>query len=329
MLHARPRACSAVALTGGTARSWPPVFSRRSLTRPARSFAQTGYVPYYGKNRIRYNNFKWHIYTTDHFEIYYYPEIEQHLERVASYAESAYQQVSSDLKHDLGLQGPARPLQDAERVPAAEHRAGRAARRRAGLRRAVPRPHGAADRRARRRALPPDHARAHAHLRVRHHPAIAAPPRPAAVGGRGPVGLHDRLLEPVRPDDGARRRHRRHRPVDERLPGRRVRRRPPALQPRARRVRVHRVALGQGRAAAVPVRAAQERHRRRRERLRGSVPAQARGVRRAVRQVPEGSLQAVPRQGAAGRLRPRPRAEAREDALRQRSSRSSRRRPAT
>ena len=44
--------------------------------------AQTGYIPYYGKNKIRYNNFKWHIYTTDHFEVYYYPEIEQHLGRI-------------------------------------------------------------------------------------------------------------------------------------------------------------------------------------------------------------------------------------------------------
>jgi hypothetical protein len=68
--------------------------------------AQTGYIPYYGKNKIRYNNFKWHIYTTDHFEVYYYPEIEQHLERVVGYAESAYQQVSSDLKHDLAFKVP-------------------------------------------------------------------------------------------------------------------------------------------------------------------------------------------------------------------------------
>jgi WD40-like Beta Propeller Repeat len=67
---------------------------------------QTGYIPYYGKNKIRYNNFKWHIYTTDHFEVYYYPEIEQHLERVVSYAESAYQLVSSDLKHDLAFKIP-------------------------------------------------------------------------------------------------------------------------------------------------------------------------------------------------------------------------------
>ena len=70
------------------------------------ALAQTPYVPYFGKNRIRYNDFKWRIYTTDHFEIYYYPDIEPQLERVTSYAESAYQQVSSDLKHDLAFKVP-------------------------------------------------------------------------------------------------------------------------------------------------------------------------------------------------------------------------------
>ena len=68
--------------------------------------AQTQFYPYYGKNRVKYDKFGWHIYTTDHFEIYYYPELEQHLERVASYAESAYQQVSADLKHDLAFPVP-------------------------------------------------------------------------------------------------------------------------------------------------------------------------------------------------------------------------------
>jgi hypothetical protein len=68
--------------------------------------AQTPFVPYYNKNRIKYDHFNWHTYSTDHFEIYYYPEIEQHLERVASYAESAYQQVSADLKHDLAFKVP-------------------------------------------------------------------------------------------------------------------------------------------------------------------------------------------------------------------------------
>ncbi|MCC7415864.1 MAG: PD40 domain-containing protein [Acidobacteria bacterium] len=65
--------------------------------------AQTQMIPYYGKNNIHYDTFDWHIYTTDHFEIYYYPELEKHLERVAGYAESAYQQVSADLKHDLSF----------------------------------------------------------------------------------------------------------------------------------------------------------------------------------------------------------------------------------
>jgi hypothetical protein len=68
--------------------------------------AQTPYVPYYGKNLVHYGNFKWNRYATDHFDIYYYPEVEQHLERIAGYAESAYQQVSADLKHDLAFKVP-------------------------------------------------------------------------------------------------------------------------------------------------------------------------------------------------------------------------------
>src|SRR5438045_3472732 len=68
--------------------------------------AQTPFVPYFGKNNIHYDRFDWHIYTTDHFEIYYYPEVEKHLERVAGYAESAYQHVSTELKHDLGAKVP-------------------------------------------------------------------------------------------------------------------------------------------------------------------------------------------------------------------------------
>src|SRR4029077_14599497 len=68
--------------------------------------AQSTFAPYYGKNQIHYNTFDWHIYKTDHFEIYYYPEIEPHLERMAGYAESAYQHISSDLRHDLAFKVP-------------------------------------------------------------------------------------------------------------------------------------------------------------------------------------------------------------------------------
>ena len=73
---------------------------------PAPVDAQTPYVPYFGKNRVRYDRFEWHIYKTDHFDIYYYPALESHLERAASYAESAYQRISADLKHDLAQRVP-------------------------------------------------------------------------------------------------------------------------------------------------------------------------------------------------------------------------------
>lgn len=71
---------------------------------PAR--AQSQFAPYYGKNAIRYDHFEWHTYQTDHFEIYYYPAIEPHLERMAGYAESAYQHISAELKHDLANKVP-------------------------------------------------------------------------------------------------------------------------------------------------------------------------------------------------------------------------------
>ena len=59
------------------------------------------FVPYFGKNKVSYDTFAWRVYKSPHFEVYYYPEFEQHLSRVVSYAESAYQKVSSDLKHEI------------------------------------------------------------------------------------------------------------------------------------------------------------------------------------------------------------------------------------
>jgi hypothetical protein len=81
----------------------PCAFLERA--RPMRA-EQTPYVPYYGKNRVRWDSFDWYIYESEHFEIYFTPEIEQHLERVTSYAENAYQHIAAALKYDL-----------AERVP--------------------------------------------------------------------------------------------------------------------------------------------------------------------------------------------------------------------
>ena len=90
-------------------RSVSPVFSLVAaavLFFAGEAAAQSQFAPYYGKNQIKYDNFDWQIYTTDHFEIFYYPEIEPHLEKIAGYAESAYQHVSSELKYDLAFKVP-------------------------------------------------------------------------------------------------------------------------------------------------------------------------------------------------------------------------------
>ena len=73
---------------------------------PGVAVAQTQFVPYFGKNNIHYDRFDWKSYETEHFTIWFYPEIEKHLERIAGYAESAYQQISADLKHDLAQRVP-------------------------------------------------------------------------------------------------------------------------------------------------------------------------------------------------------------------------------
>ena len=124
--------------------------------------AQTPFVPYFGKNNIHYDTFDWHIYTTDHFEIYYYPEIEQHLERVAGYAESAYQQISADLKHDLSFKVPLILFKTHSEFEQENIEPGAATGRRRRVRRADAPPHGPADRRSAGPALRPDHPRAHA-----------------------------------------------------------------------------------------------------------------------------------------------------------------------
>jgi WD40-like Beta Propeller Repeat len=64
------------------------------------------FIPYFGKNKVKYDNFAWRVYRSPHFQIYYYPEFEQHLGRLASYAESGYQKISSTLKHEIDFPIP-------------------------------------------------------------------------------------------------------------------------------------------------------------------------------------------------------------------------------
>jgi len=68
--------------------------------------AQSFYYPYYGKNRIRYKDFKWESYETEHFELYYYMNDVDFLKRIAELAESAYAQISQSTKHHLSATVP-------------------------------------------------------------------------------------------------------------------------------------------------------------------------------------------------------------------------------
>src|SRR4029078_12705055 len=147
--------------------------------------AQTSMVPYFGKNNPHYDKFEWHIYTTDHFEIYYYPALESHLERIAGYAESAYQQISADLKHDLSFkvqlilfkthsefeQENIDPGAAQEGVGAFAQPARRGAEGGRHLSRAGRAAHRRADRRPAGSAVRAHRPRADAPVPVRHHPA--------------------------------------------------------------------------------------------------------------------------------------------------------------
>ena len=63
--------------------------------------ASAQFIPYYGKNKVKYDNFAWRIYKSPHFEVFYYPEFEPQLERLTSYLESGYLKISTGLKHEM------------------------------------------------------------------------------------------------------------------------------------------------------------------------------------------------------------------------------------
>ncbi len=60
------------------------------------------YNPYVGgKNKVRWDKFDWYIYTTPHFKISYYDRTVPMLEKVASYAESAYDDIARKLNYQI------------------------------------------------------------------------------------------------------------------------------------------------------------------------------------------------------------------------------------
>jgi Tol biopolymer transport system component len=62
------------------------------------------YSNYFGKNKIQYRDFDWQIYHSPHFDLYYYEAEKDLLEKVASFAESAYDRLSREF--DFQIQDP-------------------------------------------------------------------------------------------------------------------------------------------------------------------------------------------------------------------------------
>ncbi len=79
----------------------PLLLPALALLLAAAQPASAQFVPYYGKNKVKYDNFAWRVYKSAHFEIYYYPDFEQHLSRLAAYLESSYLKISTGLKHEM------------------------------------------------------------------------------------------------------------------------------------------------------------------------------------------------------------------------------------
>ncbi len=61
---------------------------------------------YFGHNKVQYTEFDWQILRTEHFDIYYYPEMKELAEQGAFFAEEAYKQHESRFNHSLNKRVP-------------------------------------------------------------------------------------------------------------------------------------------------------------------------------------------------------------------------------
>ncbi|HUP66464.1 MAG TPA: hypothetical protein VM557_14430 [Thermoanaerobaculia bacterium] len=60
----------------------------------------------FGKNKIVYDNFEWSIYKSTHFEVYFYEEERASLQKVVSFAESAYDDLSRKFNFQIAKRIP-------------------------------------------------------------------------------------------------------------------------------------------------------------------------------------------------------------------------------
>ncbi len=61
---------------------------------------------YFGRNKVQYTEFAWHVLKTEHFDIYYYPEMKDLAERGAFFAEESYRALEVKFNHSLNTRVP-------------------------------------------------------------------------------------------------------------------------------------------------------------------------------------------------------------------------------
>ncbi len=69
------------------------------------AWAQYGYY-HFGRNKIQYEDFDWHVLKTEHFDIYYYPQMQVLAEQGAAFAEEAYADLQNRFNFALNGRVP-------------------------------------------------------------------------------------------------------------------------------------------------------------------------------------------------------------------------------
>ena len=77
----------------------PLIFVLSASTASAQFF-------YFGRNKVQYTDFEWHVLRTEHFDIYYYPEMKELAERGAFFAEESYKLLEVKFNHTLNKRVP-------------------------------------------------------------------------------------------------------------------------------------------------------------------------------------------------------------------------------
>ncbi len=67
---------------------------------------QGQYYSHFGRNKVQYEDFDWHVLKTDHFDVYFYPEMQELAENGAHFAETVYDELENKFNFSLNHRVP-------------------------------------------------------------------------------------------------------------------------------------------------------------------------------------------------------------------------------